>query len=559
MTAAPAESRLTFALADEAATARLAEDIAAIIAPGDLVALSGGLGAGKTSFARALLRALAGDPDMEAPSPTFPIRIDHPLPRFKVVHADLYRLGDSGDLDEIGLEEALSEAAVLVEWPELLPERLARNRLNVALEIAGDGRVATVEGAGTWTARLAGTRAIRAFLDQAGWRGAARQPLAGDASSRAYERVLRVRPETHVPHPEEPRSGVSTERPERAGDALVLRDGPSGPPQDERYRAHSSISGQALRRSATAVLMNAPAREAGPPIHGGRSYDAVAHRALDAGPFIAIGLALRSAGVRAPEILATYAEAGLLLLEDLGGEGILDASGAPSLERYEAAVDVLVFMHGRAWLEDLKLPDGGSYRMPPYDRDALLVEISLFPDWFGAQSGEPAFPKDARDDFLAAWSEVLEKVKGGPTTWVMRDFHSPNILWRPDAHGLARVGVLDFQDALIGHPAYDVASLAQDARAPLSEAEEAGLKARYVAGRRTQDAGFDATEFETAYAVLAAQRATKVLGAFTRLALVEGKPGYQRHRDRLKALLRQNLAHPVLSDLRLWYEPYICE
>jgi aminoglycoside/choline kinase family phosphotransferase len=339
------------------------------------------------------------------------------------------------------------------------------------------------------------------FWDRSGWTGATRQPLAGDASSRAYERIT-------------------------AG-------------------------------GATAILMNAPARAAGPAIYGGRSYDDLAHRALDVGPFIAIDLALREAGLRAPEIRAADPEAGLLILEDLGGDGVLDASGLPILERYEAAVDVLVSMHGRLWPEQVDIPGAGTYRVPPYDRDALLVEISLFPDWFGGHGGEPAFPKESREGFLRAWSEVLDTIDATARTWVMRDFHSPNILWQRGAEGLHRVGIIDFQDTLIGHPAYDLASLAQDARAPLTEDDEAQLKARYVAGRRSQDPDFDAAIFETAYVVLAAQRATKVLGAFTRLAVVEGKPGYQRHRERLKGLLRRNLAHPVLSGLQLWYEPYI--
>jgi tRNA threonylcarbamoyl adenosine modification protein YjeE len=122
MAAGPAAAALrSVSLADEAATARFAEDIAPFVRPGDLLALAGELGAGKSSFARAMIRALAGDPALEVPSPTFPIRIDHPLPRLKVVHADLYRLGESAELDEIGLDEALADAAVLVEWPEASP------------------------------------------------------------------------------------------------------------------------------------------------------------------------------------------------------------------------------------------------------------------------------------------------------------------------------------------------------------------------------------------------------------------------------------------------------
>jgi N-acetylmuramate 1-kinase len=302
--------------------------------------------------------------------------------------------------------------------------------------------------------------------------------------------------------------------------------------------------------------MNAPARAEGPRIYAGRSSDAVAHRALDIRPFLAIGAELRRAGVHAPAILSFDIEAGLVLLEDLGSEGILDPAGLPIMDRYEAAIDLLVFMHGRAWPEAAPLPGGASHRLPSYDRAALLIETSLFPDWFGGHGGEPAFPREARDDFLAAWSEALDALTDA-RTWVMRDFHSPNILWQPQAAGLDRVGVIDFQDALIGHPAYDVASLAQDARAPLTAADEDRLKARYIAGRRAQDPGFDAEAFGTAYAVLAAQRATKVLGIFTRLALAEGKSGYQRHRARLKALLHRTLFHPVLSRLRVWYEPYL--
>jgi len=500
MQAVPAAFRLTLTLADEGVTARLAEDVAAVLRPGDLVALSGGLGAGKTSFARALIRALADDPAWEVPSPTFPLRVDHFLPRLKIVHADLYRIGAAEELAEIGLDEALAEAAVLVEWPELLPPGFAENRLDIALEIAGEGRHAEISASGSWPERLARIRQIRAFLDRAGWTEAARHPLAGDASTRAYERI---------------------------------------------------------EHGATAILMNAPARQEGPALYGGRSYDAVAYRARDVRPFVAIDLTLRKAGVRAPEILMSDLDAGLLLLEDLGDEGVLDSVGAPIMERYEAAIDLLVFMHGRTWPDQTPLPDGGFHRMPPYDREALLIEVSLFPDWFGAGSGTPAFSSEARADFLAAWSDVLERVQHGPRTWVLRDFHSPNILWQAKANGIDRVGIIDFQDALVGDPAYDVASLAQDARAPLSPDQEAELRSRYVAGRRADNPGFDAERFEIAYTVFAAQRATKVLGAFTRLAVVEGKPGYQRHRERLKALLSRTLRHPVLSALRLWYEPYL--
>ena len=501
MPAASAEARFSLRLADEAATARLAEDIGAVLQPGDLVALSGGLGVGKTTLARALLRALAADPAREVPSPTFPLRIDHAFPRFDVVHADLYRLTHTDELAEIGLDEALSDSAVLVEWPEQLAPDLTANRLDLTLALAGAGRHAEITATGTWPARLERSRTVRAFLERSGWAAATRQPHAGDASYRTHERIL--------------------------------------------------------RGASTAMLMNAPARAPGPAIHDGRTYDAVAHRATDICAFLAIAAALRERGVHAPEILAADVDAGLLLAEDLGSEGIVDPDGAPIMARYEAALDLLAFMHGQSWPETVPLADGASYSLPPYDRDALLIEVSLFPDWFGGHGGEPAFPPEEREPFLAAWSNVVAHVADAPATWVLRDFHSPNILWQAEATGLDRVGVIDFQDALIGHPAYDVASLAQDARVPLSEAQETSLKARYISARTAASPGFDVAAFEAGYAVMGLQRATKVLGIFTRLALAEGKPGYQRHRAWLKTVIHRNLAHPVLSNLRLWYEPYL--
>jgi N-acetylmuramate 1-kinase len=501
------EAGVSLLLPDERATEQLAEDVAAVLKAGDLIALSGGLGVGKTTFARALIRALAGDPLLEVQSPSFPIRIDHALPRIKIAHADLYRIVDASELDELGLDEAINEGALVVEWPEQFLSGLSAERLDITLEILGTGRSVEIGGTGTWPARLDRTRAIRAFLDNAGWRNVSRTPLAGDASYRIYE-------------------SISDQSPRRAGRGV-------------------------------AILMNAPARIEGPPIYGGRSYDAMAHRAMDVRAFVAVAVALRNAGIRTPEIFSADMDQGLLLLENLGSDGIVDPSGGPILSRYEASVDLLAYMHQRTWPDETPLPDGSYYRVPPYDRDALLIEISLFPDYFGGYGGEPAFPKERREEFLADWSTLLGTIDSTDTTWTLRDFHSPNILWQQNASGIARVGVIDFQDALIGHPAYDVASIAQDARVPLTEHKEAGLKSRYIAARKAADPHFDESSFLRAYSILGLQRATKVLGIFTRLALAEGKPGYQRYRARLKALIRRNLTDPVLSPLHLWYEPYL--
>ena len=486
----------TVPLPDERATARLAEDIATILRPGDVVRLSGTLGAGKTSFARALIRALAADPALDVPSPTFPIRIDYSFPRLSLSHIDLYRLSDDSELDELGLDEAVAAGALVVEWPERLPPEIGVAEFLVALRMDASGRQAIFSASGIAAERLARSFAVRSFLDGAGREGASRIPMVGDASVRAYERIH--------------------------------EDG------------------------ATSILMNAPARPEGPAIYNGRSYDAIAHRALDVFPFLAIGDLLKRQGIRVPELRAHDAGAGLLLLEDLGTAGILDDQGDAILGRYEAAIDLLAAMHGKTWPAEASF-EGQHYPIPAYDRGALLIEISLFPQWIGGAE----FTPEARAAFCGEWERVLQQVPEDQRTLVLRDFHSPNILWLENAAGHARVGVIDFQDALIGHPAYDVASLAQDARVAITQAEEGALKARYVAARKDADSAFDEAAFDLAYTILGAQRATKVLGAFHRLAVVEGKTGYQRHMQRVKDVLARNLSHPVLSSLRVWYEPYV--
>lgn len=492
-----AGSRITIDLPDEAATCRLAEDVAAALRPGDLVAVSGDLGSGKTVFARAMIRSASGDPHLDVPSPTFPLRIDYQLSGLAIAHVDLYRVNSEDDALELGLDEALDEAALIVEWPERVRWPDGGNRLDLNLTIAGEGRKGELIARGSWPRRLERSRRIRAFLERFGYRDAQRLHVVGDASAKSFERII--------------------------GDV-----------------------------GETAVLMNSPARSAGPPVWQGRSYDAVAHRALDVLPFLAIASELCVAGIHVPDIKAADRQAGLVLMEDLGTETIAGRAGRFNAERYETAVDLLSEMHRRQWPE-VVVYAGETYRVPHYDRDALLIEVSLYADWYLPRSRKTAISDSERQAFFDAWSEILPLPGRFPDCWVMRDYHSPNILWQSDAQGLARLGVIDIQDTLIGHPAYDVASLAQDARVDITDAQEAALVGRYCTARRGWDPGFSQERFMDDYAVLGAQRATKVLGAFVRLSVQDGKAGYESHIPRVRKILARNLAHPVLSGLRVWY------
>ncbi len=482
-------------LPDIAATERLAEDVALILGRGDLVALSGDLGAGKTSFARALIRAFLDDPDVEVPSPTFTLVQTYEGGRAPIAHFDLYRLSSEDELDEIGLDDALDTGIVLVEWPDRAGARLPAARLDLTFEIAGDGRTVTVGGAGRLVERFHRSRDIRAFLDAAGLIGAERRHLQSDASTRAYERV---------------RSG--------GGDR---------------------------------VLMDWPPRPQAPDSGDKRT----AYRAADVRPFIAVGNALRDAGLSAPAIHAADIGRGFLLMEDLGAEGVV-ADDAPIAGRYRAAIEVLAAIHARPRATELKLPDGTVHVLQPYRTEALAAELALFTDWYIPHIRQRPATEDERRSFDAAWAPLLARLEQAEKSWVLLDVHSPNLLWLPERSGLQRVGLLDFQDTLIGPAAYDVASLAEDARVTVSPGLEADLLAHYVAVRRRDDPGFDAARFREAYVILAAQRATKVLGVFARLSDRDGRPAYLRHIPRLRDYLARCLADPVLSELAVWYEKH---
>ena len=183
----------------------------------------------------------------------------------------------------------------------------------------------------------------------------------------------------------------------------------------------------------------------------------------------------------------------------------------------------------------------------------MLIEIELLLDWY--------FPKfnvdvssDMRETYARLWRESLAPAIEAASTWVLRDYHSPNLLWLPEREGVQRIGLLDFQDAVMGPAAYDVASLLQDARVDVPEKLEMALLAHYLRARHVADPAFDATNFAMLYATLAAQRASKILGIFARLEKRDHKPQYLRHLPRVWGYLQRSLAHPALASLKAWYD-----
>jgi aminoglycoside/choline kinase family phosphotransferase len=189
--------------------------------------------------------------------------------------------------------------------------------------------------------------------------------------------------------------------------------------------------------------------------------------------------------------------------------------------------------------------------------DALMIEVDLLVDWYGPHIAGQNFSGSVKGEFAHLWREALAEVVAGPTTWTLRDYHSPNLIWLGGRNGLERVGLLDFQDAVLGHPAYDVASLLQDARVTVPPELEIRLLGLYARERQVADETFHMGAFARAYAILGAQRATKVAGIFARLTQRDGKPQYLAHLPRVEAYLARNLDHPALLRLRTWYQTHL--
>jgi aminoglycoside/choline kinase family phosphotransferase len=261
---------------------------------------------------------------------------------------------------------------------------------------------------------------------------------------------------------------------------------------------------------------------------------------------------LRAQGLSAPAIHPYDLDRGFLISEDFGSEGVIEGDPPrPIAERYEAAADALAMLHGRTLPETLPL-DGQSYAIPLFDTEALLIEIGLMPEWY-LPDRDAALSEEGRAEFFAMWRELLQKPLAAPRTWVIRDYHSPNLIWLAERSGIARVGVIDFQDTVLGPKAYDVVSLLQDARIDVPESLELTLLSRYIKARRAGDENFDPAGFAEHYAIMSAQRNTRLLGTFARLNRRDGKPHYLRHQPRIWTYLQRSLAHPALARLRDWY------
>lgn len=279
----------------------------------------------------------------------------------------------------------------------------------------------------------------------------------------------------------------------------------------------------------------------------------------DVRPFLRVDRLLRRMGFSAPEVLAEDAAGGFLLLEDLGDDlfTLLARDAALEAEIYAAAIDLLAALHRH---HPADMPELAG--LPPQDHALLAAGLETFLDWYWpAAFGTPAGAA-VRAGFLQPWRDLLEQVRPGDAAaagdvLVMRDFHADNLLWLPGRSGPARVGLLDFQDAVLGHPAYDLVSLLDDVRRDVPRPLSESLRRRYLEVAGIAGDAAAQSRFEAGYAIFGAQRNIRILGVFVRLWRRDGKARYLDYLPRVWAMLDLALRHPALAAPAAWFERHL--
>lgn len=359
---------------------------------------------------------------------------------------------------------------------------------------------------------LARDELAKAFAARAGWGDADVQPLPGDASTRRYVRLVRGA-----------RSAMLMDQPRGAETAAC--------PPDASDHARKTLG------------YNASARLAGP----------------DTRPFAALAHFLKSNGLSAPEIIAHDYDGGFLLIEDFGEGRFADlmSAGHAEVPFYETAVDVLARLHEVRAPQLLKVPGAADRHLLAYDALAMQAEVQLLIDWFHPAAIGGEVSASAQAEFSEAWRVALAQLRIDTPVVVLRDYHAENLMWLADRPGVARAGLLDFQDALAGSPAYDLISLTEDARRDVSPDLADAMTARYVRLRKASDPQFNEEAFRFAAALLAAQRNTKIVGIFARLWKRDGKPRYTQYLPRMWRYLERDLSHGALTNLKAWFDKNI--
>ncbi len=351
---------------------------------------------------------------------------------------------------------------------------------------------------------------IDRFLAEAGLADAAREPLAADASTRRY---VRLRP--------------------AAGPPVMLMD---QPPQLET----APCPPEATPEERVALGFNAAYR--------------VAAGRVEA--FVAIAGWLNAAGLSAPRVLKADAAAGLAVLEDLGSDLFADLlrAGADETRLYDAAIDALVLLQRQTPPERMTA-NGADWPLLTYDDLALKSAGDLLIEWLPRYAGLPGFTPEAVDEWETFWAPVRARAEATAAVFCHRDYHAENLIWLPERRGAARVGLLDFQDAVRANRAWDLSMLLHDARRDVSPELRQQCLERYLGAMSEIDPAALTRDFQT----LGALNICRIIGIFSRLVTRDGKPRYRAFMPRMWGYLAETLEAPELAPLRAWFGCHVPE
>ena len=341
---------------------------------------------------------------------------------------------------------------------------------------------------------------VKDFLRTSGWAAAARFPLGQDASTRRYERLVRADGQTAL-----------------LMDAPLVEDAPCPPDADEATRL--------------AMGWNAATRLAASRVEA----------------YVALAGELRARGLSAPDVYAHDRETGLALIEDFGTARefarLIERGAADEVALYEAAAETLARLHAGP-PPAAAHGHGEAWPILAFDRLALATNADLFIEWIPHLDPRSRVDEAAWSRWRAARDALIDQAMDFPRAFTLRDYHAENLIWLPEREAVARVGLLDFQDAVIGWEAWDLAMLTQDARRPVSEAAREAALSRYVDLSGVRRADLDAR-----LAVIGALNALRIAGVFARLVVRDDKPRYRAFLPRQMSILAGNLAHPAAADM----------
>lgn len=348
-----------------------------------------------------------------------------------------------------------------------------------------------------------------ALLAKAGLADAARHPLPGDASTRRYERIIAA-----------------------DGRRFMLMD---QPPAFESQPCDPAWTPSERHE------------------HGWNAIARLSAGRIEA--FAAVAEHLNALGLSAPAIPALDAENGLALLEDFGDDlfARVIEQGMDEAPLYLAAIEALAVLHDAGTPPATLSGAAGEWPLLSYDATALQGGADLFVEWLPEYDARVSFDEAAIAEWHAAWAPVVASGEAGASVMAHRDYHAENLIWLADRKGAARVGMIDFQDAVIAHPSWDLHSLLQDARRDVSPQLEAQALDHYFALRPN----VDRAAFMADYAGLAALNEARIIGIFARLIARDGKPRYAQFLPRMWAHLNRNLEQPALASVAAWFAKYV--